>query len=238
MFGPFGGQMASISCWSGRQFFVLALGVYGCIVAAQLGTPHWYLVATVLWMLGETMVDMTTETLVPELVPRSQFDLAGSTRALSFLLGALSGYAALIVFRNFHYSWLHYGYLIVMTDYWAPFGAWAANIRGMTHHVNLHFLLTPVLPGFVLLFILLSSLADWVRWPRGWHALKASRRQEQREWAKAAVAALTPFRFYTGILNATWTPYLLAMEGHQLMGERQSVFMGNAKLITIPAPSL
>ena len=63
-------------------------------VAAQLGTPPWYLVVTVLGMLGETAVDRTTETLVPELVPRSQFDLAGSTRVLSFLLGGLSGYAA------------------------------------------------------------------------------------------------------------------------------------------------
>mmetsp|Transcript_139197 Transcript_139197/g.388397 ORF Transcript_139197/g.388397 Transcript_139197/m.388397 type:complete len:648 (-) Transcript_139197:81-2024(-) len=120
MFGLMGDQMAVVSHWSGRRLFVLlgvgagGLGIYGCVVAAQIESVWWYLAATVLWMLGEAMADVTTETLVPELLPRSQYELSSAIRALNFLLGGLVGYGALIAFRHFHYSWLYYGYLLVM----------------------------------------------------------------------------------------------------------------------------
>jgi len=120
MFGLVGDQMAVVSHWSGRRVFILlgvaagGLGIYGCIVAAQIGSVGWYLAAIVLWMLGEAMADVTTETLVPELLPRSQYDIGGSIRAVNFLLGGLVGYATLIVFRHWHYSWLYYGYMLVM----------------------------------------------------------------------------------------------------------------------------
>lgn len=120
MFGLVGDQMAVISHWSGRKLFVImgvaagGLGIYGCVVAAEIGSVWWYLAATVLWMLGEAMADVTTETLVPELLPKSQYEVASAIRALNFLLGGLVGYAALIVFRHLHYSWLYYGYLLVM----------------------------------------------------------------------------------------------------------------------------
>jgi len=90
------------------------LGIYGCVIAAQIHGVWWYLAATVLWMLGEALADVTTETLVPELLPRSQYEISSAIRALNFLLGGLAGYAALILFRNFHYSWIYYGYLLVM----------------------------------------------------------------------------------------------------------------------------
>jgi len=120
MFGLVGDQLAVVSHWSGRRLFVLVgvgsagLGIYGCVVAAQLESTPWYLVATVLWMLGEAMADVTTEAVVPELIPRSQYEVASAIRAQNFLLGGLVGYVALIVFRSFHYSWIYYGYLIVM----------------------------------------------------------------------------------------------------------------------------
>jgi len=60
------------------------------------------------------MADVTTETLVPELLPRSQYDVGSSLRAINFLVGGLVGYSTLIVFRHWHYSWLYYGYLLVM----------------------------------------------------------------------------------------------------------------------------
>jgi len=120
LFGLVGDQMAVISHWSGRRLFVIGgvgaggLGIYGCVVAAQIHSVWWYMAGTVLWMLGEAMADVTTETLVPELLPKSQYEVSSAIRALNFLLGGLVGYAALIVFRHFHYSWLYYGYLIVM----------------------------------------------------------------------------------------------------------------------------
>lgn len=45
------------------------------------------------------------------------------------------------------------------------------------------------------------------------------------------ILGLTFYRFYTGFLSATWLPFLLAMEGVQLMGGKQALFMGVAKLI-------
>merc|ERR1719215_1807749 len=87
MFGLVGDQMALVSHWSGRRLFILVgvaaggLGIYGCMVAAQIGSVSWYLAAVVLWMLGEAMADVTTETLVPELLPRSQYVVGATLRA-------------------------------------------------------------------------------------------------------------------------------------------------------------
>ena len=53
----------------------------------------------------------------------------------------------------------------------------------------------------------------------------------KEEWSVPGLIALTAYRFYTGYLSATWLPYLLAMEGHDLWRENQSLFMGVAKLI-------
>jgi len=120
VFGLVGDQMTVISQWSGRRLFVLigvglgGLGIYGCMVAAEMHSSGWYLTAVVLWMLGEAMADVTTETVVPELLPRSQYGISSSIRALNFLLGGLAGYSMLIVFRHRHYSWLYYGYLVLM----------------------------------------------------------------------------------------------------------------------------
>jgi len=120
LFGLLGDQSAAISHWSGRRLFILvgvavsALGIYGCLVASHIHSIPWYLTSTVLWMLGEAMADVTTETLVPELLPRSQYELSSAIRALNFLLGGLAGYAMLIVFRHVHYSWIYYGYLVLM----------------------------------------------------------------------------------------------------------------------------
>jgi MFS family permease len=120
VFGLLGDQSAAISHWSGRRLFILVgvavsgLGIYGCMVASHLHSVTWYLIATVLWMLGEAMADVTTETLVPELLPRSQYELSSNIRALNFLIGGLVGYVMLLAFRHFHYSWVYYAYLLLM----------------------------------------------------------------------------------------------------------------------------
>merc|ERR1719291_716157 len=120
IFGLLGDHMAVMSHWSGRRLFLLVgvgsggLGIYGCLVAASTDNVEWYMAATVLWMLGEAMADVTTETLVPELLPKSQYEISSNIRALNFLLGGLAGYVCLIVFRHISYDWLYYGYLLVM----------------------------------------------------------------------------------------------------------------------------
>lgn len=123
LFGLVGDQVAGVSHWSGRSLFILVgvavsgLGIYGCLVAAHIQSVAWYLLATVLWMLGEAMADVTTETLVPELLPRSQYEVSSNIRALHFLLGGLAGYVMIIVAsaNGWHYSWMYYAYLILMT---------------------------------------------------------------------------------------------------------------------------
>merc|ERR1719282_903246 len=105
MFGLVGDHTAVMSHWSGRRLFVLlgvgssSLGIYGCVAAANIGSVWWYLAGVVLWMLGEAMADVTTETLVPELLPRTQYEISSALRSLNFLLGGLAGYGALIIFR-------------------------------------------------------------------------------------------------------------------------------------------
>mmetsp|Transcript_21616 Transcript_21616/g.50498 ORF Transcript_21616/g.50498 Transcript_21616/m.50498 type:complete len:615 (+) Transcript_21616:210-2054(+) len=120
VFGLVGDQAATVSRWSGRRSFILlgvaagGLGIYGCLVAASIEDLRWYLAGVVLWMLGEAMADVTTETLVPELLPRSQYEVSSQIRSLNFLLGGLLGYVALIAFRGWHFSWLYYAYLFTM----------------------------------------------------------------------------------------------------------------------------
>jgi len=120
VFGLVGDQAARVSRWSGRRSFILlgvaagGLGIYGCLVAASIEDLRWYLAGVVLWMLGEAMADVTTETLVPELLPQSQYEASSQIRSLNFLLGGLIGYVALITFRGLHFSWLYYAYLFVM----------------------------------------------------------------------------------------------------------------------------
>lgn len=55
--------------------------------------------------------------------------------------------------------------------------------------------------------------------------------REQGKWTTSAMFFLTAYRFYTGFLSATWMPYLLAMEGQDLWQEKQSLFMGIAKML-------
>lgn len=63
----------------------------------------------------------------------------------------------------------------------------------------------------------------------GGGAARGTRRPPPR--SIAAIMGLTVYRFYTGFLSATWLPYLLAMEGEDLWGENQALFMGIVKLL-------
>eukprot|EP00927_Polykrikos_kofoidii_P078301 TRINITY_DN75143_c0_g1_i1.p1 TRINITY_DN75143_c0_g1~~TRINITY_DN75143_c0_g1_i1.p1 ORF type:complete len:603 (-),score=84.27 TRINITY_DN75143_c0_g1_i1:50-1858(-) len=120
VFGLLGDRLNMGSRWSGRRMFVIlgvgcsSLGIYGCIVGSEVSRTDWYLIGTVLWMVGEAMADVTTETLVPELVFPEQHGIASAIRGLNFLLGGIAGYTLLITFRDIHYSWLYYGYLVIM----------------------------------------------------------------------------------------------------------------------------
>jgi len=126
LLNPFWGllsdKLAATAPWGGRSVFLLAgvslagIGIYGAKVASESHDIAWYLGATTLWMLGEAMADITSETVAPELLPPSQYNLASSVRSMHHLVGALTGYIALIVAAagGLHWRWLYVAYLGLM----------------------------------------------------------------------------------------------------------------------------
>lgn len=120
LFGLVSDQTILASRWSGRRLWLIigvaisAMGVVTVKAASSFEDPTSYLVATALWMLGEAIVDTTTETLVPEMVPPEQYDVASGIRSLMFLCGGLCGYLSLIVFQTWDFHWLYPGYLLLL----------------------------------------------------------------------------------------------------------------------------
>eukprot|EP00747_Dinoflagellata_sp_TGD_P201907 gnl/TRDRNA2_/TRDRNA2_75390_c0_seq1.p1 gnl/TRDRNA2_/TRDRNA2_75390_c0~~gnl/TRDRNA2_/TRDRNA2_75390_c0_seq1.p1 ORF type:complete len:480 (+),score=61.34 gnl/TRDRNA2_/TRDRNA2_75390_c0_seq1:778-2217(+) len=118
LFGYIGDQTTSISRWTGRRLYLVAgvgssgIGIYGCMLAVESHSVGWYFASVALWMVGEAMADVTTETLVPELLPTKQFELSSILRSVNFFLGGIVGYVLLIFLRNYHYIWLYYLYLV------------------------------------------------------------------------------------------------------------------------------
>merc|ERR1740138_991658 len=85
-----------------------------CLISAKSHNFYSFIAGILIWRLGEALNDVTTEALVPEMVPKSQFKIASAIKASSFLFGGLFGYLLLIVFVEVHYSWLYYSYLLGM----------------------------------------------------------------------------------------------------------------------------
>lgn len=122
LFGILSDRMAAHAPRTGRVSFLLAglgvsgVGIYAAKIASETGDIIGYLVACCLWMLGEAIADITSETIAPELLPPSQYDLASAVRSIHHLVGALLGYAALIVAAvlDIHWRWLYFAYLALM----------------------------------------------------------------------------------------------------------------------------
>jgi len=117
IFGLVGDQAVRLSHGVGRRLFVctgVCVASSGIVVCICSGRSHHYypfIFGILLWRLGEALNDVTTEALVPEMVPKSQYGIASAIKASMFLVGGLFGYALLIVFATVHYSWLYYAYL-------------------------------------------------------------------------------------------------------------------------------
>lgn len=120
VFGRIGDHAVALSHGVGRRLFVrlgitlAALGIYICVLSAQNRFFLSFLSGVLLWRLGEALNDVTTEALVPEMVPQEQYQVASGIKASSFLLGGLFGYILLLVYSDAHYSWLYYAYPIGM----------------------------------------------------------------------------------------------------------------------------
>uniref|UniRef100_A0A7S4SF44 Major facilitator superfamily (MFS) profile domain-containing protein n=1 Tax=Alexandrium monilatum TaxID=311494 RepID=A0A7S4SF44_9DINO len=120
LFGLVGDELVAVSHGVGRRIFIrvgltlAAVGLYICVLAGRDRAFLGFLSGIFVWRIGEGLNDVTTEAIVPELVPPSQFQIASAIKASSSILGGLFGYVLLIVFENVHYSWLYYAYPIGM----------------------------------------------------------------------------------------------------------------------------
>jgi len=104
----------------GRRLYIFcgvtlaASGIVLCLVADAHKLQMMMLVGILLWRMGEAINDVTTEALVPEMVPESQYQVAAAIKASSFLLGGLGGFILLIATAHLHFTWLYYAYLVGM----------------------------------------------------------------------------------------------------------------------------
>eukprot|EP00928_Gymnodinium_smaydae_P071028 TRINITY_DN54719_c0_g1_i1.p1 TRINITY_DN54719_c0_g1~~TRINITY_DN54719_c0_g1_i1.p1 ORF type:complete len:615 (+),score=52.46 TRINITY_DN54719_c0_g1_i1:50-1846(+) len=118
--GRVGDRAVAVSHGLGRKLFVRigismsALGIFVCLLAARYTSFYPFIFGIFTWRLGEALNDVTTEAIIPEMVPTHQFQVAGSIKAAQFLLGGLLGYVLLIVMVNVHYTWLYYAYMVGM----------------------------------------------------------------------------------------------------------------------------
>lgn len=120
VFGLVGDQATALSHGVGRRLFVrvgitmAGLGIYICSLADRTGSFMCSLSGIMLWRFGEAINDVTTEAIVPEMVSQDQYQLASGIKASSFLFGGLGGYTLILIFADYHYTWLYYAYPISM----------------------------------------------------------------------------------------------------------------------------
>jgi MFS family permease len=88
-----------------------AIGILICLFAGPRHDFFLYMTGIALWRLGESLNDVTTEAIVPDLVPAKQFGIASAIKAASFVAGGLFGYIALYFMADVHYTWCYYAYL-------------------------------------------------------------------------------------------------------------------------------
>jgi len=129
IFGFIGDRAVSLSHGIGRRLFLRAgvtlasLGIFICVLAGRERAFLTFLFGIFVWRLGEALNDVTTEALVPEMIPQEQFEAASAIKAGLTLVGGLFGYVVLIFFSDLTYSWLYYAYpfgmlLCVLPSIW------------------------------------------------------------------------------------------------------------------------
>lgn len=126
LFGLIGDRAVTLSHGVGRRLFLRAgIVVAGCgIMVCVLADMHRYffcfIFGILLWRIGDALTDVTTEALVPELLPHSQFGAASIAKATQFLLGSIFGFVALMWMNDYHYTWLYWAYLVGMVTMAIP----------------------------------------------------------------------------------------------------------------------
>lgn len=120
LLGLLADRAVTLSYGLGRRIFLrigitlASIGVFVCIYSGHHKNFYLFLFGITMWRVGEAMNDVTTEALVPELVPQAQFPLGSAVKASMFLVGGIFGYVLLMFTTHVHFSWLYYAYLIGM----------------------------------------------------------------------------------------------------------------------------
>lgn len=118
--GLLGDKLSEISHGAARRLWILlgivlsALGIFVCMWAGLKRYFFIYMFGVTLWRTGEALNDVTTEAIVPEMVPQKQFEVASAIKACSFLAGGLFGYILVYAFADLDYRWCYYAYLLSM----------------------------------------------------------------------------------------------------------------------------
>eukprot|EP00443_Scrippsiella_acuminata_P002342 CAMPEP_0115213772 /NCGR_PEP_ID=MMETSP0270-20121206/23965_1 /TAXON_ID=71861 /ORGANISM="Scrippsiella trochoidea, Strain CCMP3099" /LENGTH=523 /DNA_ID=CAMNT_0002627529 /DNA_START=81 /DNA_END=1648 /DNA_ORIENTATION=+ len=118
--GKLGDQATALSYGVGRRLFcrvgitLAGLGIYVCFLADKTASFTCSLSGITLWRFGEAINGVTTDAIVPEMVPQEQYQMASGIMASSFLLGGLLGYVLLLIFDDVPYEWLYFAYPVLM----------------------------------------------------------------------------------------------------------------------------
>jgi len=118
--GLLGDKVVGISHGVGRRFFVrwgvtfAATGIVICVLSDVYHNFYWFMFGVFVWRVGEAMNDVTIEALAPEMLPVTQYALAGGIKAFLFMIGGVLGYVMLIVFADNEFTWVYVAYLIAM----------------------------------------------------------------------------------------------------------------------------
>jgi len=76
---------------------LILFGVCVCAFASASRHANLYLFGTVLWCVGESIAESTTEALVPDLCIEEDYNKAASVRGVMFMAGGLVGYGLIIL---------------------------------------------------------------------------------------------------------------------------------------------
>mmetsp|Transcript_45917 Transcript_45917/g.121756 ORF Transcript_45917/g.121756 Transcript_45917/m.121756 type:complete len:609 (-) Transcript_45917:138-1964(-) len=118
--GLVGDHLITFSHGSGRRLYILfgvsiaGTGCLCCIIANNMKNLPLMLCGIFLWRMGEAVNDVTTEALVPELLPPSQYQAGAAVKSAVFLLGGLINYIIMIIWPRIHFSYFYYMYLVGM----------------------------------------------------------------------------------------------------------------------------
>jgi hypothetical protein len=126
LFGLIGDRVVALSHGIGRRLFlrfgilIAGIGIFTCVLADMYRNLNCFVFGILLWRVGEALNDVTTEALVPELVPQSQYAVASAAKAASFCLGGVTAYIVLDFMVGYHYTWLYWSYAVGMMVFAIP----------------------------------------------------------------------------------------------------------------------